>query len=283
VSVALLTLGPALLFCPGDRPERFAKARAAADNPVLDLEDGVGAANKGMARTAVASFLKEAPERTIVRINRPLTELGGADVAAIAAGGARTVLLPKTEAGAEIAALRQASAVCADLAIIATIETARGVLALGDILAQAGVVAVSWGPYDLAADLGLTAVRAPDGRYLGPIEQIRNQILLHAAAAGVAMLDTVTTEIANTALLQRDVAEAALLGMSGKFVVHPSQVAAVRTEFTPPAEVVARSRRMLDAADGRAVFLFEGEMVDEPILRRAKTVVARAERGSSLR
>jgi citrate lyase subunit beta / citryl-CoA lyase len=97
------------------------------------------------------------------------------------------------------------------------------------------------------------------------------------------MLDTVTTEIANTALLERDVGEAALLGMYGKFVVHPSQVVAVRTEFAPPADLVARFRRMLDAAVGRAVFLFEGEMVDEPILRRAKTVVARAERGLSPR
>jgi citrate lyase subunit beta / citryl-CoA lyase len=170
VKAALHTLGPALLFCPGDRPERFAKARAAADNPVLDLEDGVGAANKATARAAVASFVKEAPERTIVRINRPLTELGREDARVIAAAGARTVLLPKTETGAEIAALRQAGGGRADLAVIATIETARGVLALGDILAQEGVVAVSWGPYDLAADLGLAAVRHPDGRYLGPIE-----------------------------------------------------------------------------------------------------------------
>lgn len=266
-------LGPALLFCPGDRPERFAKALAAADNPVLDLEDGVGPANKTAARAAVVAFVQTAPERTIVRINRPLTDFGRADAQAVAAAGARTVLLPKTETGAEVAALRRPG-----LAVIVTIETARGVLALGDILAQAGVAAISWGPYDLAADLGFAAVREKDGRYIGTIEQIRGQILLHAAAAGVPMLDTVTAEIADTALLQRDVGEAALLGMHGKFVVHPSQVAAVRTEFAPPAELVARCRRLLDAAGGRAVFMFEGEMVDEPILRRARTIVARAAR-----
>jgi citrate lyase subunit beta/citryl-CoA lyase len=271
-------LGPALLFCPGDRPERFAKALAVADNPVLDLEDAVGGAGKAAARAAVAAFLPTAPERIVVRINRPLTELGQEDARVVTAAGVRTVLLPKTDAGAEIAALRAGRP---HLAIIATIETARGVLALGDILAQEGVVAVSWGPYDLAADLGMAAVRRADGRYLGPIEHIRDQILLHAAAAGVPMFDTVTTEIANAALLQRDVGEAVLLGMHGKFNVHPSQVAAVRAEFAPPAELVERSRRMLDAAAGRAVFQFDGEMVDEPILRRARTIVARAERAQA--
>ena len=47
-----------VLFCPASRPERFAKALASgADAVCLDLEDGVGPADKEAAREALASFL----------------------------------------------------------------------------------------------------------------------------------------------------------------------------------------------------------------------------------
>lgn len=42
----LRVAGPGWLFCPADRPERFAKAAAAADVVILDLEDGVAEAQK---------------------------------------------------------------------------------------------------------------------------------------------------------------------------------------------------------------------------------------------
>ena len=45
--------GPALLFCPADRPERYAKALAAADTVIIDLEDAVAASNKAAARAAL--------------------------------------------------------------------------------------------------------------------------------------------------------------------------------------------------------------------------------------
>jgi citrate lyase subunit beta / citryl-CoA lyase len=60
--------GPALLFCPGDRPDRFAKALAAADTVILDLEDGVGADGKDAARAAVVATDLD-PARVIVRVN----------------------------------------------------------------------------------------------------------------------------------------------------------------------------------------------------------------------
>jgi citrate lyase subunit beta/citryl-CoA lyase len=49
--------GPALLFCPGDRPERFDKALAAADSVILDLEDAVGPEHKDVAWTHVIEAL----------------------------------------------------------------------------------------------------------------------------------------------------------------------------------------------------------------------------------
>ena len=64
----LRAAGPGWLFCPADRPERFAKAAAAADVVILDLEDGVAEADKPAARKALQDTPLD-PERTVVRIN----------------------------------------------------------------------------------------------------------------------------------------------------------------------------------------------------------------------
>ena len=60
--------GPSILFCPADRPDRSAKAAAAADAVILDLEDAVAPADKAAARDHVASSTLD-PESTIVRVN----------------------------------------------------------------------------------------------------------------------------------------------------------------------------------------------------------------------
>ncbi len=61
-------LGPALLFCPADRPERFAKAQERADAVILDLEDAVLPAAKAEARKNVVAADLD-PARVIVRVN----------------------------------------------------------------------------------------------------------------------------------------------------------------------------------------------------------------------
>ena len=74
-------MGPALLFCPADRPERYQKAAERADAVILDLEDAVAPADKQRARGAILAQLGAAgddpeldPSRTIIRINPAGTE-----------------------------------------------------------------------------------------------------------------------------------------------------------------------------------------------------------------
>ena len=54
-----------LLFVPGDRPDRFAKAAASgADALILDLEDSVAVPNRPTARKLAREFLEtHGPER----------------------------------------------------------------------------------------------------------------------------------------------------------------------------------------------------------------------------
>ena len=271
-------LGPALLFCPGSRPDRFDKAHRAADHVVLDLEDGVAPDGKDRALAEVLAFVRTRAERVLVRVNRPATRRGQDEIPALAAAGVARFVLPKVESAADVDAALETAGAGRGVEVVVTIETARGVLALGQILARPGIAAVSWGPYDLAADIGLRGVRDEAGGYLPPLAHARDAMVLHAAAAGIPVFDTVTTEIRTLAQTERDAAQAALLGFAGKLAIHPSQVPAIRAAFMPGAAEVERSRRLVAAAAGSAVFLFEGEMVDAPILRRARMLIALAER-----
>src|ERR1700761_3992924 len=93
--------GPALLFCPADRPDRYAKALAAADAVILDLEDGVGADRKDMARDALVATDLD-PARVIVRVNAVGTPEHAADIAALRGTGYRLIMLSKTETRAQL-------------------------------------------------------------------------------------------------------------------------------------------------------------------------------------
>ena len=101
-----------LLFVPGDRPERFAKAAASgADAIILDLEDSVSLANKDAARHAIADYLAGAREVfTLVRVNPLDGHLTAADVAAIIAARPDAIMLPKAEGAPSIAQLDTDSA-----------------------------------------------------------------------------------------------------------------------------------------------------------------------------
>lgn len=274
-------LGPALLFCPGDRPDRFKNACAAADTAVLDLEDGVAPADKDRARSFVVACLADTDRQVAVRINHPSTQRGLVDAASVINAGGRILVLPKTETAAEIDAIVKLAGGVEEICLIVTIETARGVLALAEIFACSSVAAVGWGPYDLASDMGLRAVRNSAGELLAPLSLARDQILLNAAAARIAALDTVTTELRDVTIVKRDAVGAAMLGFQGKFAIHPSQVDVIRQSFQPSGAELEWCRRLLAAAPAQGVFLFEGEMIDEPILRRAKRTIALAERNAS--
>ena len=73
-----------LLFVPGDRPERFAKAAAAQpDIVIIDLEDAVAAVDKATARAHTAEWLA-AGNRAMVRVNAADTPWHDGDVAMVA-------------------------------------------------------------------------------------------------------------------------------------------------------------------------------------------------------
>ncbi|AKK02658.1 HpcH/HpaI aldolase/citrate lyase family protein [Corynebacterium epidermidicanis] len=270
-------LGPAILFTPADRADRFAKAAIRADMVILDLEDGCQPDNRPAARTAIEACELD-PAQVIVRINPPTSTDGAQDLAMLARSPFRQVMVPKVEGAPDIAAV---TAVLGDATIIALIETPLGVLRADEIAATPGVVALFWGAEDLVAGLSGSSSRHADGTYRDVAKHARARVQLAAAAFGKAALDSVYVDIPNTAGLAAEVEDAAALGYAGTVCIHPSQVAIIRDGYRPTEEQVDWAQRLLAAAENnRGAFSFEGRMVDEPLFRQAQAIVSRVQKES---
>jgi len=264
-----LGMGPALLFCPADRPERFSGALQKADAVILDLEDAVLPDAKATARENVIGADLD-PSRVIVRVNSPETADFARDVDAVRRTPFRTVMVAKSEDPTAFDAFG------ADFGVIALCETARGVHRVGDIAAHERTVGLMWGAEDLVASLGGMSSRFPDGRYRDVARVARAQVLLAAGAYGRTAVDAVHLDIEDVVGLAAEAADAVASGFGATACIHPKQVAVIRDAYRPDEATLAWARGVLAAAEGeRGVFRHEGRMIDEPVLRHARAVLSR--------
>jgi len=278
-----------LLFVPGDRPERFAKAAASgADAIILDLEDSVSLANKDAARHAIADYLAGTREViTLVRVNPLDGHLTAADVAAIIAARPDAIMLPKAEGAPSIQQLdtimRSESADDASLPAILPIatETPAALFTLGSYReVKDRLVGLTWGAEDLPAAIGATTSREADGSYTSPYQVARAMTLFAAHAAGIAAIDTVFPAIKDEAGLAAYAARARRDGFTGMMAIHPSQVGPINAAFTPAAEEVARAQAIVDAFAANpdvGVLQVDGKMVDAPHLKQARHILSLAD------
>lgn len=262
--------GPALLFCPADRPERFAGAVQKADAVILDLEDAVLPADRAQARKNVIAADLD-PARVIVRVNAPTSADFAADLTALARTSFRTVMVAKTERAPALDVFDDT------YALIALCETAAGVLHAGEIAAHPRVEALMWGAEDLVASTGGTTSRFADGRYRDVARHARASVLIAAAAHNKAAIDAVHFDLDDEMGLAAEAADAVASGFRATACIHPRQITAIREAYRADAALVNWARAVLAAAEGqRGAFRLDGRMVDEPVLRHARAVLARS-------
>jgi citrate lyase subunit beta/citryl-CoA lyase len=265
--VSWTPLGPALLFCPADRPDRFPKAAAAADMVILDLEDGVNAGDRVAARSAVIENLLD-PQRTILRVNPVDSADFALDLEALNQTPYSVVMLAKTESSEDVRAL-------AGRSVIALCETAKGVIAAADIASVESCVALMWGAEDLVASLGGRSSRHENGDYRDVARFARTQVLLSARSHGRVAIDAIHLDIGDLAGLRDEAQDAAASGFGATACIHPSQVDVVRAAYRPTdAEIAWASGVIRAATTERGVFRYEGRMIDAPLLRHAEQILS---------
>ena len=278
-----------LLFVPGDRPERFAKAAASgADAIILDLEDSVSPANKEAARTAIADYLAGTREViTLVRVNPLDGHMTAADVAAIIGGRPDAIMLPKAEGAPSIqqldTILRSESAPDASLPPILPIatETPAAIFTLGSYReVRDRLIGLTWGAEDLPAAIGATTSRNADGSYTQPYEVARALALFAAHGADASAIDTVFPAIKDESGLAAYAARARRDGFTGMMAIHPSQVESINAAFTPSDDEVQSAQAIVDAFaanPGVGVLQIDGKMVDAPHFKQAQHILSLAD------
>jgi citrate lyase subunit beta / citryl-CoA lyase len=274
-----------LLFVPGDRPERIQKALTLdVDALILDLEDSVAAGAKDFARDAIAEILAQTPRHRplFVRVN-PLDSPFHADDLRVAAARPDGIVLPKSEGGASVVELERRLNLAGDtgsrILPIAT-ETPAAIFGLGSYGGVSDrLCAMTWGAEDLPAAIGASTSREPDGSFAPPYQLARSLLLFGAHAAGVPAIETVYPDIRNLTGLADYAARGARDGFAGMMAIHPSQIPVINQAFTPTLEEIARARRIVatfEANPGLGVTQLDGQMLDAPHLRQARTLLRNA-------
>jgi citrate lyase subunit beta/citryl-CoA lyase len=264
------------LFAPGNDERKLRRALASgADAVVADLEDAVTSAEKRAARSLSANVLAEAEGDALrlVRVNAAGSEWIADDVEALGSIDLDGLVLPKATATA--VALVEGLG----LPVVAIVETPEGVRGAFELATVPAVEALVLGAVDLGLALGLEP--REDGLEL---VFARSSLVVDSAAAGLrAPIDQVWTTVRDDAGLRRDCELARSLGFRGKACIHPEQVPVVNEAFSPSSEELARARDVIRAfevaaADGQGAVAFEGEMIDLPVVERARQLVADAKR-----
>jgi len=275
-----------LLFAPAGRADLVAKLpRAGADVVTLDLEDGTAPELAEEARAGAAAALPElaaAGQRAYVRTNPPQDPAFADDLAAVAAANPAGYVLPKCERPEDVA--RAAAAIAAAHGgaappLVLGIETVDGVLAAPELAsADPAVEALYFGAEDYATSAG--ARRTPEGH---EVLYARSRVLLAARSAGILALDQAIPDVRDDARFAADAALGRDLGYDGKLCIHPRQVELSHEAFTPSEPELEAAERLLSEFDaalagGNAAPLIDGRLVDEPLVRRARAVLAAGRR-----
>ena len=278
-----------LLFVPAQRQSMVEKAAAIpADVIVLDLEDAVPPNEKDAARSRLRvsiDSLKAAGKTVHVRVNHLDTGLTKDDLTAAIGPGLDGLLFPKAQGAAQVRELDvmirerelHSDVRPGTVALIPMIETARGVLRCEEIAqASTRIAGLALGGEDYAADIGV-----PRTNEANEFEYSRRVIIHCAVAYGLQPLDAIYATLHDEAGLLADARYARSIGMKGKYVVHPDQVATVNQVFSPTPQELESARKVVSAydqamKDGIGVIDVDGQLVDVPVANRARDLLAYA-------
>ncbi len=280
-----------MLFVPGDSPRKFEKARQGnAGALILDLEDSVVAEKKDDARKLTLEMLKGSRglHPRYVRVNALDTTMTLADLAAVMPGVPDGVVLPKSNGGddvRQVALWLEAFEAAAGTApgatriVVVATETAASIFGLGSYKnCSPRLAGLMWGAEDLSASLGATE-KATGGVFHSPYRLARDLCLMAAAAAEVAAIDTVYTDIDNLTGLEQETRAARRDGFSAKALIHPKHVDIVNAAFEPTDAERTWAEKVIAAFAGNpnsGALRLDGMMIDKPHLRAAQKILGLA-------
>lgn len=291
-----MTLIRSFLFAPGNVARRVEKALTLeCDAVIIDLEDSVGLSDKIATRPIAAEALRR-PRRGLgyLRVNAASTPFCLRDLTGTLHAGVDGVVLPKVESAAELHAIdwlianleREQGMEPGTIDLMPIIETAIGVQRIDRILQARSlrgykgpwrVHRVAFGAADYGADMGIAPTLEED-----ELADARARIVLASRAAGLpGPIDSPWFHFKETEAFARSLGRSLRTGFQGRLCVHPDQIAPVNAAYAPTEAEVAKAQRIVDAfeaaeREGSAAIQVDGQMVDYPVMHRARAVLATA-------
>lgn len=287
------------MFVPGDRQRMIDKALTLpVDAIMMDIEDGVAPEQKEDARhqiraslDAVAESLKRDPQyRTparYVRVNAVGSERFIEDIKAVVRPGLEGLVVPKVDTVGQVRIVEDELG-RAEVAhhmpggtvkVLAAIESPIGLFNAYAIASSSPrIIGIMFGAEDFTREMNLPVRR--EGEAVDLI-YARSAIATAAAAARVQAVDGVWVDINDAPGLRRFAQQARRLGMSAISIIHPNQIEDANTAFTPSREDIDYAREVLAAFDtaraaGHGAIAFRGQLLDYPIVDRARQTMALA-------
>ncbi|MBI2209926.1 MAG: CoA ester lyase [Deltaproteobacteria bacterium] len=281
------------MFVPGHRQKMIDKALGlGTDAVMLDIEDGVAPGEKDTARKLIAEALgrerlRRSPAR-FVRINAIGHERMAADLEAVLRPGLDGLVLPKVETPEEVlkvdAILKEREPAVkverGSVKFLVAIESPRGLLNAPAIAAStARVIGLMFGAEDYGRELGLPTSREGEARDL---IYARSAMVVAAASAHVQAVDGVWVDLQDSEGLLGFARQSRRLGFSGMSLIHPSQIDPINGVFSPTPGELDYAQRVVQAyeealARGDGSISFGGQLIDRPIVERARRTLEMAE------
>lgn len=268
-----------IIFVPGNNPRFLEKSKSLdTDITCLDLEDSVPAPQKTQARSMIRAALESRSEYSssvFVRTNAPASPHTRTDICQVVRDGIDGIVIPKVNTPDDITILQkalaeaEAEAGLGPVQIMASIESALGVVNTFAIASMPRVSCIIFGVFDLLADMRIEYTKQPPGAAYS-----RARIPVDARAAGIPAIDAIWQDLGDPSGLASDCREARSLGYSGKSIIHPNQIETVHEIFSPTAPEIEWARRVRDAylessRRGRGATVVDGLMIDEVHYKQA--------------
>ncbi|MBI4198520.1 MAG: CoA ester lyase [Chloroflexi bacterium] len=279
-----------LHFIPGNRQDMLTKsATLPADVLVPDMEDSVPEGQKQQARELIKSMaptLAQKGQLVMPRINALNTGLAHEDLAAIVSPQVYGVTVGKVESPWEIQELskilesleRKAGLPVGHTKLVPWLENAKAVLNAHAIAAASPRIAgVAFGAEDFTDSMGVE--RTDGGTELA---YARAAVAVAARAADMLAIDTPYVNFRDTDGLAREIRAVLPFGFKAKFSIHPVQVEVINRLFSPSEESIAYARKVVAvwdeaAAKGIGAIALDGKMIDVPVVKRARNLLALAD------
>ncbi|MBI2999346.1 MAG: CoA ester lyase [Deltaproteobacteria bacterium] len=281
------------MFVPGHRQRMIDKALSLnTDAIMLDIEDGVAPGEKDTARKLIAEALgrERSPSSPIrfVRINAIGHERMEADLAAVLRPGLDGLVLPKVETTQEVlkveAVLKEREPRLkvepGSIKLLIAVESPKGLLNAPALASCSGrVVGLMFGAEDFGRELGLPTSREAEAR---DMIYARSALVVAAASAHVQAVDGVWVVLQDSEGLLGFARQSRRLGFTGMSLIHPSQIDPINRVFSPAPEEIEYAEQVVKAfeeaaARGDGSISFGGQLIDRPIVERARRTLELAQ------